>query len=320
MTEFMQLLSARVSALDAPLIAQLAVIVIALFLFYRFLHRRRAFSILLGVLGVYLLHIFTGYAKLDIIHSFTGLFVEHGVLILVLIFSPELRATLERIGASFSLQGFRKRPKSPSTLVSALKKALLDMSDTGTGAIIFFEKKVNLEDVANSGHRVDALITSEILLTIFFSGTPLHDGAVMIRNGKIYAASCFIRGDASSKLPSQYGSRHQAAFNLSLSSDAITIVVSEEDGSISYTERGEIFHDISPETLERVLYRALGLKRSRRAQKEDAALPPLTPDYAIPAPAPAPAPAVEEAPRATVNVQHKTDAVAIPADDDGDDE
>ncbi|MBR2459766.1 MAG: diadenylate cyclase [Clostridia bacterium] len=257
MTELSKLLSERFGELGVIEVIQLLLISCLLFFFYRFLHRRRAFSILLGSLGVYIIHLIAKYAGLTIIHGFTDLFVRNGAFILVLLFHPEIRSTLERIGTVFSRH---KLPRNAPEVVTALRTALMDMSDTKTGAIIFFERKTKLDDVAKAGRKVDALITAETLLTIFFSGTPLHDGAVMIRDGRIHSASCFIRGDSSSKLPPQYGSRHQAAFNLSLSSDAITVVVSEEDGSISYTERGELFHNITVGELTRVLYRALGFK------------------------------------------------------------
>lgn len=264
--EFIDRFSERISSLLNPLVViQLLIFGVALFFLYRFLHRRRAFPILLGVLAVYVVNLLS-YPHLTVIHGFTDMFVRNGAIVLVLLFHPELRTALEYIGSLIIPRKFVSQTKKSANKVV---DAVLSMAEFNTGALIFFEGKTNAEDVAKGGIYLDAEISSELLINIFSDHAPLHDGAVMIRDGRIHSASCFIKSEQQIKLPGAFGSRHQAAVTLSASCDSIVIVVSEEDGSVSIAEQGELLHDVSPDKLRETVYRAMGLNR-REAAEEDA--------------------------------------------------
>lgn len=265
--EFIDRFAERMDSLLNPLvIIQLLIFGVALFFLYRFLHRRRAFPILLGALAVYIVHILS-YPHLTVIHGFTEMFVKNGAVVLVLLFHPELRAALEYLGSHIIPRKIVSQTKKKANMVV---EAVTSMAEFNTGALIFFEGNTNAEDVVKGGVYLDAEISSELLINIFSDHAPLHDGAVMIRDGKIHSASCFIKSEQQIKLPGAFGSRHQAALTLSASCDSIVIAVSEEDGSVSIAERGELLHDVTPEVLRETVYRAMRLNRHDAAAEDTA--------------------------------------------------
>jgi len=193
------------------------------------------------------------------------------LLAIPVIFAPEIRRTLERIGRA----GFILPSSGTSTeakldeMVSALISATARLSARQHGALIILQRLDNLEEYIETGVRMNSLVTPELLLQIFYPNTPLHDGAVIIANFEVASASSIMPLSASGILTHsperQMGLRHRAALGISEVSDSLALVVSEENGDISIAQSGRIIRELSPERLENILvafYRPSGLTRS----------------------------------------------------------
>lgn len=251
-----ELFKARAAEFDVTVALQLGAICITLFFLYRFLRLRRAFPIAVGMLIVYAVHLVSQCMKWTYVSAVLDPFINYGAIAILLIFSHEIRSVLEIIG-NFPMP-FRLGKKTKKD-ADEIIHTLTTLSKTKTGALIFLERKTKLESIAASAVHLDANISSGLLINIFTGAGPLHDGGVLIRNGKIHSAACKVSMDSSLKLPPAYGARHQAAVNLSASCDAIVFTVSEEDRSISISERGELKH-VTLDALPETVYRAMNIK------------------------------------------------------------
>lgn len=179
---------------------------------------------------------------------------ELGLIALVILFQPELRRLLERVGSTiFHTSGkFGDESEMESAVVEAAS-ACRDMSETRTGALIVFERKVRLNDVIATGTPVDAAVSAELLKNIFFNKAPLHDGAVIVRGGRVAAAGCILPLTARTNLSKELGMRHRAGIGMSELSDAVVLIVSEENGAISCSMDGNLKRHLSREAVETIL-------------------------------------------------------------------
>lgn len=171
-----------------------------------------------------------------------------GVIALLVVFQPELRRALEKIGRNKYLStSFFSQKEDNSTMIDEILNAVKDLSETKTGALIVIEKETGLQDLSATGTYLDCEITSELLKTIFFPNTPLHDGAVIIRDGKIHSAGCFLPLSDNPNISKALGTRHRAAIGVTEHGDCLVLIVSEETGTISIAEDGKLsrFLDIS---------------------------------------------------------------------------
>jgi diadenylate cyclase len=183
-------------------------------------------------------------------------------LAIVVVFQPELRRALIRLGEA---RLFRIGQKRPSDMVEALVKSADYCSRNRIGALIAIERQVGLAGIVENGTSLDADVTSELLNTIFWPGSALHDMGVVIRNGRLAAAGVQFPLDEGCDLPTELGARHRAALGLSQDTDAFIIVVSEETGTISVAQRGKLDRGLTPDDLRRRLYQELDLE-SRESQ------------------------------------------------------
>ena len=183
-------------------------------------------------------------------------------LILVVIFAPELRHALESVGRSsvsnISFLNFKNRDESllkeaVENSINCVCKACADMSDKKIGALIVFEKETILGDIIKTGTLVDAKVTVEIIGNIFFPKAPMHDGAAVIKDGRVVAAGCILPLTGNNNISSDLGTRHRAAIGMSENSDAIVAFVSEETGAISVAEKGKLKRNISDGDLREIL-------------------------------------------------------------------
>ena len=182
--------------------------------------------------------------------------LEYGVLALVILFQPELRKLLEQVGGSKIGQVFSTRQNVPDDLDDAITqtvRAYESLSETKTGALMVFERKNMLDDAIRTGTALDAGVNAELLKNIFWNKAPLHDGAVIVRNGRIVGAGCMLPMSGSVNLSKELGMRHRAGIGVSEQTDAIVAIVSEETGSISVAVGGMLKRHLAPETLERLL-------------------------------------------------------------------
>lgn len=180
---------------------------------------------------------------------------------LIVLFQPELRRALEKLGSSgFKDLILRKtdedRVKTIS-VIEAIVQACSALSKEYVGALIIIERETKIGDIVNTGTQMDALLSSELLVNIFTPKTPLHDGAVIIRENKITAAACFLPLTQNAGLSRELGTRHRAALGITEVSDAIAVVVSEESGKISYAHSGGLTRNLTPDLLRKALNKLL---------------------------------------------------------------
>ena len=189
--------------------------------------------------------------------------LQYGFLAIIVVFQPELRSILEKMGRTnlhniniFNTQKNESDNKK-NAVIDYVCECCEDLSSRRIGALLVFERSTKLGDIINTGIVIDSEISSQVLGTIFFPNTPLHDGAVIIRDNRIAAAGCLLPLSQRMEISSSLGTRHRAAVGISEVSDAITVVISEETGCISYTANGVITTGVSVKQLKEVLLKQL---------------------------------------------------------------
>ena len=237
----------------------LDVIIIA-FLVYKLLdlvRSTRAENILKGVviflLALWLSEIFHLYGIAYIL----GNMVQVGILALIILFQPEIRQILEKLGSrNIRLLRAFTPVQQQTELEKAIDQTVIacsEMAKTKTGVLIVFERHILLDDMVRSGTTLDAAVSSELLKNIFFVKAPMHDGAVIIRHGRILGAGCMLPLSKNVNLSRDLGMRHRAGIGMSENSDAVVVIVSEETGSISVAIGGMLKRHLMPETLRQLL-------------------------------------------------------------------
>ncbi len=208
-----------------------------------------------GILILVLIMLFASFLRLTMISWLLRNALSVGVFAVVVIFQPELRRLLEQIG-----KGNLSRMLIPDTdpdvvesMIVATVSACADMSRTKTGALIVFERKERLGEIIATGTRVDAAPSAELIKNIFFKNSPLHDGAMIVRAGRVCAAGCVLPLSGNQGLSRDLGTRHRAAVGMSETADSVLVVVSEETGAISVAIGGMLKRHLSPEILQKML-------------------------------------------------------------------
>lgn len=194
--------------------------------------------------------------KLTMINYLLRKAVELGLIALLILFQPELRRLLERMGSSLS----NSRATGSTALEEAISQtvqACADMSASKTGALIIFERSVNLTHIMSTGTVINSDVSCELLKNIFFNKAPLHDGAVIIRAGRIAAAGCVLPLTQLTNLSKELGMRHRAGIGMSENSDAVVVVVSEETGAVSVAIDGTLKRHLTPDRLDVLLHNEL---------------------------------------------------------------
>ena len=182
--------------------------------------------------------------------------LETGILVLVILFQPEIRRFLERVGSSRFGLVFASNKKSSQEMDNAISQtteAYVDMSRDKVGALMVFERQNLLDDVIKTGTALDCRVSSELLKNLFWNKAPLHDGAVIVRDGRIVGAGCMLPLSGNVNLSRDLGMRHRAGIGISEQTDAVVVIVSEETGSISAAVGGMLKRHLAPETLDRLL-------------------------------------------------------------------
>ncbi len=217
----------------------------------------RALQILLGV-GLFIL--FRGLGELLNLHMLNflfGRFFEVGLIFLIILFQPELRAGFTNLGRRRFWSFFEELESEE--LIDRIVKACKKFSRREVGGLIVLEKDVGLKNLLDTGTEINSLVTTELLTTIFMSKGPLHDGAVIIKDNKIVAAGCVLPLSDRTDLPANFGTRHRAAVGLAEESDAVIVSISEETGEITLTHKNNIHIGIDLEQLEDYLYTYMSL-------------------------------------------------------------
>lgn len=198
----------------------------------------------------------SGVFNLTMINYLLKKVIEIGLIALVIVFQPEIRKLLAKMGSRNFYGFFSARAKNSSELESAITQTVLacaQMSATKTGALIIFERSIRINDIMTTGTIIDAETTAELLKNVFYPKAPLHDGALIIRNSRIAAAGCVLPLTANNNLSKDLGMRHRAGIGASEQSDAVVVIVSEETGAISVAIEGMLKRNLSIDTFEKIL-------------------------------------------------------------------
>ena len=267
MQNFANLLTSYLARITLPdiRINDVAEIILISFFIYQFMvwvKTTRAYSLLKGILMILafflLAYIFNLSTILYIIRNLANVLII-GVIV---IFQPELRKVLEQLGQKqiistlFPFDSTRDHEDHfTEKTINELVKASFDMSAVCTGALIVLEREIRLAEYERTGIKVDAVLTSQLLINIFEHNTPLHDGAVLVRGNRIVAATCYLPLSDNMELNKQLGTRHRAGVGISEVSDSLTIIVSEETGAVSVAEGGSLTRCLTPDSLKKALVR-----------------------------------------------------------------
>lgn len=245
-------------------------IIIVAYLLYKFiwLARKSNFSnvakgIVLIIVGLWLSEVL----NLTMINYLLRKVLELGLIALLIIFQPELRRLLERLGSTFS-NGKALNGTAVNDVITQMVDACMSMSKTHTGALIIFERSVSLTHIISNGTIINSDVSAELLKNIFFKNAPLHDGAVIIRNMKIAAAGCVLPLTDRTNLNKELGTRHKAGIGMSEKSDAVVVIVSEETGAVSVAIDGMLKRHLTEESLSRILHTEL-VKEQNEDDKHD---------------------------------------------------
>ena len=237
-------------------------VAIILFQIYKLIRGTAAFSIFLGIFFIYVFWLIVKALNMELISGLLGQVIGVGVIALIIVFQQEVRRFLLVLGnryifnSRFSLgrifTSVSDRQRNPED-IDAIVNACTAMAASNTGALIVLGRKSSLDIFSEGGEVLKARISSELIETIFYSKSPLHDGAILIENGHILAARCPLPITDQVDLPPRFGMRHRAAVGMSEHSDALIVVVSEESGYITVVESGRINENISPDALRKIL-------------------------------------------------------------------
>lgn len=239
-------------------------ILIVAVVFYRLflmLKQTRGEQLMKGIIILFLFAKITGsdFVRFYTINWLLEELLNLGAIAIIIVFQPELRRALENLGRSnVWKQGFRSSGETAVERdVDEIVRACMSLSRQKIGALIVFEEKTGLGEIIETGTDIDASISMELLINIFIPNTPLHDGALIIRDGRILAAACILPLTENKELPRELGTRHRAAIGVTERSDAVSLIVSEETGAISVAERGKISRHLDESALRKELLEAL---------------------------------------------------------------
>lgn len=236
-------------------------ILIIAYIFYKmlmFIKDTRAEQLFKGVIMLLVVTQLSGMLKLHTLYWILVKILEVGFILPFIIFQPELRAGLEHIGRNTSIikfgsYGDSEINKEYDFVIDEMVDALYDLASRKIGALLVLEGKTKINEIVDTGTRIEGKVTKQLLCNIFIPNTPLHDGAVVVRDKKIKSAACILPLTQRKDISKELGTRHRAAIGVSELSDCLTLVVSEETGSVSIARAGKIYRDVTRERLINIL-------------------------------------------------------------------
>ena len=231
-----------------------------IFLLFRWLRGSSAMNVFIAVIFLYVVKVVVSALNMTLMSGIMSTVLDVGVIALIIIFQPEIRYFLIKLGSRYGLGGSgwkifdrlfgRKGDRLGSESLDQILDAVADMSAQKTGALIVIMQNETLEEYERTGIRLDAQVSSQLLINIFEHNTPLHDGAVTIRGDRITAATCYLPLSDNMDLSKELGTRHRAGVGISEVTDSFTIIVSEETGYISTAYRGNLRRNVTPDELK----------------------------------------------------------------------
>lgn len=244
-------------------------ILIVAFLIYRilsFMRKTSASSVIKGIIFILLVAWLSNFLKMSVLNYLLRQVLQLGIIVIVVLFQPELRKMFEQMGTSRINFIFKRRGRFENIEADIHRVVVASeaMAKNETGALIVFEREIGLNDYVVTGTKIDAYITSELLQNVFFHNSPLHDGAVIVRDGRLLAAACMLPLSSNVNLSRELGMRHRAGVGISERSDALAIIVSEESGTISVAIDGMLKRHLAKDTFEMLLRNELLLNGDKK--------------------------------------------------------
>jgi len=249
-------------------------ILIVLFLAYHILKiakESRAWQLIKGITLLIIATWLSGLLNFRILNYILSAVMNWGVILLIIIFQPEIRRALEQLGTNKFTKLFgMEKDIATKTKEDIYKVAIAatELSKTKTGALIVLERDIQIKDIISTGVEMNSEVSPQLLVNIFVPNTPLHDGAVVIASNKIMAAACMLPLASDTDIAKELGTRHRAAIGISKESDAIAVVVSEETGKISVAKDGTLIADVREDALKKILISNIVTKRFPDIEKE----------------------------------------------------
>ena len=234
------------------------------------------------VKGIIILLIIWGISyllRMYMTETILAYFFQYSLIVLLIVFQPEVRRALEQLGRSgigkkdWLIGGSDEALRRRKRAINAVVEAAAQMSKQKTGALMVFERETKLGDIIDTGTVIDALPSPPIICNIFFNKAPLHDGAMILRDGMVYAAGCILPLTKSDNVSLELGTRHRAAIGMSENSDAVVVAVSEETGQISVVVNGVITRNYTRETLRSALEQYLLADGREQGEKKQGRIP-----------------------------------------------
>ena len=236
---------------------EVMLITLVLFYLYRWIRGSFAIQAAVGLVFIILINALVSALGLTTINFILRSILDVGVLAVFIIFQPEIRKLLYSLGQNTKLDRFFLRTNS-DTVIDEVIEAARSMSHSKTGALIVFARSSSLQDLVDVGVKLDARVNSELLESIFNKKSPLHDGAVVIRNNRIVAASCYLPISQNPNISSVFGTRHRAAVGITETNSVFVVIISEETGRISIARNGSLTSGLTIQKLRSEMQQALG--------------------------------------------------------------
>lgn len=253
------------------LIIDIIIVIFLVVKVVKILKGSRAMQLLKGIIFLIVITWISYICNLKILNYILTTIMTYGVILLIVLFQPELRRALEQLGSSNKLTRYFGLDKD---IISKTKEdiykivlAVTELSKNKVGALIVIERDIKLKEITSTGVDINSAISPQLLVNIFTPNTPLHDGAVIIKDNKISAAACMLPLASDDDIARELGTRHRAAIGMSKESDAIVVVVSEETGKISIAKEGTLIADLKEEALKKILISNIITKRFRENDK-----------------------------------------------------
>ena len=254
--DYLEYVGTQISHIRIIDIIDIFLVALVFYAVIKFVRDRRAGKLLIGVGVLFGLLFISSVLKMRALNFILNSVVSIGMIAVVIVFQPELRSALEKVGGigdNFRMRLDNDEISVIRNAIGEISVAAEELSKTKTGALIVLERNTKLGDVIRTGTTIDAVTTSFLLGNIFFHNAPMHDGAVIIRKGRVHAAGCFLPLSSNNNIVKELGTRHRAAIGMSENSDALVLVVSEETGGISVARNGDLKRNITRVQLEDLL-------------------------------------------------------------------
>lgn len=254
------------------LILDLAIVIFLIYQLIKIVKDSRAWQLVKGIALLIAATILSSFLNFKILNTLLSAVMNWGVILIIIIFQPELRRALEQLGTNKFTKFFgiyKDIATKTKENIYRVVIAVEELAKSKTGALIVIERDIQIKDIISTGVPMNADISPQLLVNIFVPNTPLHDGAVVISDNKIIAAACMLPLAGDQDIAKELGTRHRAAIGISKESDSIAVVVSEETGKISVAKDGTLIADIRPDVLKKILINNIVTKRLIQNPEKD---------------------------------------------------